>query len=142
MNFSQRLKAIIKISQEGMDAFAEKTGVSRRMLFNYTAGNNSPPAEFFQAVKQAFPWVNIEWLITGIGEMKVPVVQEGDGDYVLDRPPPDVVTQKILLMLKEMPEEKRREVLKYTEFQKQLTDYERAGSGGGTSRKRDQRGKG
>lgn len=30
-----------------------------------------PTADFFQAVKAAFPWVNIEWLITGIGEMEV-----------------------------------------------------------------------
>lgn len=39
-------------------------------MFNYLAGRNEPPASFFRALKEAFPWVNIEWLITGEGEME------------------------------------------------------------------------
>mgnify|MGYP001386886219 CR=1 FL=1 len=71
MSFSNRLKAVIKSSGLKRDEFAEKSGKSRGQLFKYLGGENTPTADFFEAIKAAFPWVNIEWLITGIGEMEV-----------------------------------------------------------------------
>lgn len=50
-------------------------------MFNYLAGKNEPSAAFFKAIKDAFPWVNIEWLITGIGEMGSPKTGEPDDIY-------------------------------------------------------------
>lgn len=81
MNFSERLKIVVKRSGLNKEPFAEKTGVSRRMLFNYLGGENAPTADFFQAVKTAFPWVNIEWLITGIGAMEATTIGEPGGSY-------------------------------------------------------------
>jgi len=69
MGFEARLKALIAESGLGRDDFAKKIGISRRSLFNYLGGKNPPTGAFYQSVKTAFPWVNVEWLITGQGEM-------------------------------------------------------------------------
>jgi len=122
MDFSARLKSVIKRSQLNRDAFAEKTGVSRRHLFNYLGETSTPTADFFQAVKDAFPWVNIEWMVTGIGSMDAPVTGEEAGEYRRRPPPIDDIGEKILLMLNEMSEEKRREVLRHVEEKKLLAD--------------------
>ena len=70
MPFSARLKEVIEKTGLGREAFAQETGVSRRQLFNYLGEKSTPTSDFFQSIKRAFPWVNIEWLITGIGEME------------------------------------------------------------------------
>ena len=69
MNFSERLNAFFKATGIKKNDLPESIGISRGMLFNYLAGRNEPSAAFFQNLKKAFPWVNIEWLITGVGEM-------------------------------------------------------------------------
>lgn len=51
------------------DQFADKSGKSRNQIFKYLKGDALPTADFFAAIKKEFPWVNIEWLITGDGEM-------------------------------------------------------------------------
>lgn len=93
------------------------------MMFNYLAGRNEPSAAFFQNIKQAFPWVNIEWLITGEGEMCRPLADGEDEKQT--GPKMDIVSEKILLMLQQMPEDKRREVLKYAEEREQLAKSEK-----------------
>lgn len=70
MNFSERLNAFFKATGIKKNDLPELIGISRGMLFNYLAGRNEPSAAFFQNLKKAFPWVNIEWLITGEGEME------------------------------------------------------------------------
>ena len=81
MDFPERLKLVIKRSSLKREEFAEKAGKSRAQLFNYLGGAQHPTADFFQAVKAAFPWVNIEWLITGIGAMEAPQIGEPGGQY-------------------------------------------------------------
>lgn len=70
MDFSERLKAVIKKTGLKREEFAERVGKSRTQIFKYLGGEQSPTADFFLGVKQSFPWVNIEWLITGVGEME------------------------------------------------------------------------
>ena len=123
MDFSQRLRLLIKKTGLKREEFAERAGKSRGQLFKYLGGESSPTAEFFQEIKQAFPWVNIEWLLTGTGEMiSYEINEESDHDKYGRGSPRDPVTEKILLMLQDMPEEKRREILKYVEDQKLLAD--------------------
>ena len=71
MEFSERLRRLIKNTGLKREEFAEKTGKSRTQIFKYLGGEQSPTADFFQAIKKEFPWINIEWLITGEGEMEV-----------------------------------------------------------------------
>lgn len=70
MDFSTRLRELLQKGGLNAAAFGKKVGLSRAQVYNYLGGKHDPPATFFQAVKQAFPWVNIEWLITGVGEME------------------------------------------------------------------------
>lgn len=70
MDFSGRLKAVIKKTGLKREEFAERVGKSRTQIFKYLGGEQNPTSDFFLGVKQAFPWVNIEWLITGVGEME------------------------------------------------------------------------
>lgn len=69
MDFPARLKLFIKETGLKRDEFAKKTGKSRGQLFKYLGGESSPTTDFFQEIKKAFPWANIDWLITGEGEM-------------------------------------------------------------------------
>lgn len=127
MEFSERLKVLIKRTGLKREEFAEKAGKSRTQIFKYLGGEQHPTVDFFQAIKLEFPWVNIEWLITGIGEMEPKT----------DGPEFDRVSALIMLMLQDMPEEKRRDVLKYAEGQKRLADLDVAEFEGG---KRGRRG--
>lgn len=69
MSFPDRLRMVIKQSGLKRDQFAFRSKKSRNQIFKYLKGDNLPTADFFQVVKSEFPWVNIEWFITGVGEM-------------------------------------------------------------------------
>lgn len=84
MEFSERLKIVIKRSRLKREEFAEKAGKSRTQIFKYLGGEQHPTADFFQAVKVAFPWVNIEWLITGVGTMEATTINDPGGQYQAD----------------------------------------------------------
>ena len=82
MNFPERLNALFKATDMKKNDLPEKIGISRSMLFSYLAGRNEPTAAFFQAIKTAFPQFNIEWLITGIGDMESPTIGEPRGGRI------------------------------------------------------------
>ena len=87
MSFPDRLRMVIKQSGLKRDQFADKSKKSRNQIFKYLNGENLPTADFFQAVKSEFPWVNIEWFVTGVGDMysSVPVglsLQDAGDDQV------------------------------------------------------------
>lgn len=69
MSFSDRLELFCEASGLKKKDILEKTGVSRSIFFAYLRGDSQPTPKFFLVLKEAFPWVNIEWLITGQGEM-------------------------------------------------------------------------
>jgi transcriptional regulator with XRE-family HTH domain len=69
MSFSDRLELFCEASGLKKKDILEKTGVSRSIFFAYLRGDSQPAPKFFLVLKEAFPWVNIEWLITGQGEM-------------------------------------------------------------------------
>ena len=68
--------------------------------------------------------------------MESPQIGEPGGAYQAAERPIDKVSELILLMLREMPEEKRRDVLKYAEGQKRLADLDAAESEGGKTKRR------
>ena len=135
-DFSIRLRACIKTAGLNVEEFGKKVRVSKAQMYRYLSRENTPTADFFQAVKASFPWVNIEWLITGIGYMNYQVGNEQGGVYYSRGAPADKVSELILLMLNDMPEEKRREVLKYAEGQKRLAELDAAESVGGKTKRR------
>lgn len=43
------------------------SGVSRAQLFNYLKGGQTPGTTFYQNLKSNKAWINLDWLISGIG---------------------------------------------------------------------------
>lgn len=66
MTFPGRLKIVIDKSGLKREEFAARVSVSKRQLFNYLGGSSEPTLSFFQRVKKEFPWVNLDWLTTGV----------------------------------------------------------------------------
>lgn len=67
-DFVARLNSIIGKSGDNKKTFAKKCGVSEKQLYIYLKGTSEPSMRFFVSVKDQYPWVNIEWLISGNGE--------------------------------------------------------------------------
>lgn len=66
---NQRIKELIV--SEGLTAstFADRIGVLRSALSHILAGRNKPGADFIEKLLLEMPYVNANWLFTGIGLM-------------------------------------------------------------------------
>ncbi|MBI5788152.1 MAG: helix-turn-helix transcriptional regulator [Candidatus Schekmanbacteria bacterium] len=100
-----RIKEIRKILGESQEVFAKKLGISKGALQNYENGEREPTASIIFKIAEVGN-VSLDWLFTG----KEPVISSSV----------DLVTEKILQMLDGMSEDKKRDVLKYTEKEKLL----------------------
>ncbi len=100
--------------QLSQEEFAKKIGVPFRTYQRYESGERMPKADVVQRIAQACG-VPVDSILAG--ESITERAEEEVG-------PLDNVSRLILLMLKDMPEEKRRDVLKYAEAQKLLSEYQ------------------
>lgn len=114
MDFPARLKNVIEQTGLSREAFYMRVKTSKSQLFNYLGGRSEPTLSFFQSLKEEFPWVDMDWLIRG--EEAVTVAEPAQ-PYC-----PDPVIQRIDTMLVGMCEEQKRDVLKYTEEKKLLSE--------------------
>jgi len=59
------------IAAEGLSAsaFADKIGVQRSSISHISNGRNEPSVPLIKKIMQAFPHVNVEWLLMGIGSI-------------------------------------------------------------------------
>ena len=59
------------ISSEGLTSskFADTIGVQRSSISHILSGRNNPSLDFIQKILNSFTNVNLEWLISGTGEM-------------------------------------------------------------------------
>ena len=67
------------MESEGLKAseFADTIGVNRATISHILSGRNKPSIDFFEKLLQAYPNLNSNWLITGIGYMTAQIeVQE------------------------------------------------------------------
>ena len=60
------------IESEGLKAssFADNIGVNRATISHILSGRNNPSINFVQKLLIAYPNLNANWLITGIGYMR------------------------------------------------------------------------
>lgn len=65
--FSKRLEKIIKFHDETASSFAEKVGVQRSSISHILSGRNKPSLDFVMKVLDAFPDVELYWLLNGKG---------------------------------------------------------------------------
>ena len=66
--FNSRLEKILKHYGLSASAFAEKISVQRSSISHILSGRNKPSLDFVDKVLQAFPEIDLIWLLRGIGK--------------------------------------------------------------------------
>lgn len=65
---NDRIKQVILKENLTASLFADKIGVLRSSLSHILAGRNKPGADFIEKLLQHMPYINANWLFTGMGE--------------------------------------------------------------------------
>jgi len=65
LNFGERLNSYIKKTGLTVDEFSKKIQFSRAQVYRYLKNETDPPISLLQAIKNEFPWIDVEWLATG-----------------------------------------------------------------------------
>ena len=70
MKVGERLKNIINHLNHNTTSFSKSIGLSNNVtLMRIVKGDSTPSFSTLQKIKASYPEINIEWLITGEGEM-------------------------------------------------------------------------
>lgn len=69
MDIKDRIKLILEREQMQSSAFAEKIGVQQSTLSHVLNGRNKPSLEVVTKIHQTYSYINLEWLLYGIGNM-------------------------------------------------------------------------
>lgn len=111
---TERLKiAVDKVTNGNLKEFSKRAGIPYRTLQSYVADEREPGASKLLKIATQL-YISIDWLLTGEGEMyrQAEAVKAEAGS----------VAEKILIVLKDMPEDDQREILKHIEREKQISD--------------------
>ena len=96
MNERERIELLMKCYDLSPSQFAERTGIQRASVSHIISGRNKPSLEVMLKVYEAFPGVDMKWLMTGVGEeparQAVSEVASVAGDTLF--PSVDTVSQK------------------------------------------------
>ncbi|WP_340063109.1 helix-turn-helix transcriptional regulator [Ascidiimonas aurantiaca] len=65
--FPKRLEKIIGYYELSASAFADKVGVQRSSISHIISGRNKPSLDFIMKIIEAFPEVDLYWLLMGKG---------------------------------------------------------------------------
>jgi transcriptional regulator with XRE-family HTH domain len=66
--FNTRLKKILDYYGLSASAFAEIIAVQRSSISHILSGRNKPSLEFITKVLNAFPEIELVWILSGVGE--------------------------------------------------------------------------
>ena len=66
-----RIKKILEEYKLSPTIFSEKLGIQKANVSHVLNGRNKPSLDFVLKVSEAFPEINIEWILKGKGSMKV-----------------------------------------------------------------------
>lgn len=100
-----------------VDSFAKRLNFSKGFVSEIESGKKMPGGQFFSSLKQIFN-ININWLLTGQGEMYAKMPGHETDSPILVSP----TLKKIVDVLVTMDDDLHRDVLKYIEEKKLLTD--------------------
>ena len=67
--FNSRLEEILNHYGLSASAFAEKISVQRSSISHILSGRNKPSLDFIDKVLQAFPEIDLIWLLSGRGKL-------------------------------------------------------------------------
>lgn len=82
-NFVNRLEFLLENLDYTASAFADKIGVQRSSLSHLLSGRNKPSLDFILKVDEAFPELNLKWLLKGEGHY----LENENKNYVAQSPP-------------------------------------------------------
>ena len=125
----ERLRALRKLNNESQQELSNKTGVHRSYIADVEAGRREPSYGFIQKLIDAIR-VSPTWLMTGEGPMFLASTdrvasespEDKESSLAVNALREDILAQKIVLMLREVDEEDRREILAYAEKAKQAAE--------------------
>jgi len=66
-SFSKRIAQIMEYYELSASAFAEKINVGRSSISHIISGRNKPSLDFIMKILQAFPAIDLYWLMNGKG---------------------------------------------------------------------------
>lgn len=69
MNLNERISEIITYSKFTPSEFADEIEVQRSNISHITSGRNKPSLDFLIKIKNRFPELQWEWIISGEGDM-------------------------------------------------------------------------
>ncbi|WP_046756776.1 helix-turn-helix domain-containing protein [Kordia jejudonensis] len=75
-DFTKRLRKILEYYGLSASAFADKLSVQRSSISHILSGRNKPSLEFVMKILNAFPEVELYWLLNGKGSFPKKVVTE------------------------------------------------------------------
>ena len=79
----ERIKLLIKnLGLPTTAKFCRDTGLSRPLVDKLTSGGNQPRFDTLQKIKSAFPKTNLNWLVSGQGEILEEVTDKKDVDLL------------------------------------------------------------
>lgn len=90
----ERIKKFIDAQNLSSSAFANEIGVQRSSVSHVLSGRNKPSLDFVIKIKEHYPNVNLDWLLTGKGgmissqkdEFESKVVKEKKGETKKEEP--------------------------------------------------------
>jgi transcriptional regulator with XRE-family HTH domain len=65
----ERIKQIMEHEGLKPSEFAEAIGIKRAAISHYMSGRNEPSLDVVKRIHETFPFISIEWLLYGKGEM-------------------------------------------------------------------------
>ena len=126
-NISDRLMLVIRHLNLSINAFAKSIDVSQALLFNYAKGR-MPSVTFIEKILTKYPEINIEWLITGKGEMLKSAINIGNinnAGNINSRGSNNKITNSGNIEVKNFTPELEKALLKIEFLEKMLKDKEK-----------------
>lgn len=71
MNERDRIELLMKCYELSPSQFADRTGIQRASVSHILSGRNKPSLEVMLKIYDAFPGIDMKWLMTGTGEEPV-----------------------------------------------------------------------
>lgn len=90
-DFIKRLELILDYYSLSASTFADKIGVQRSSLSHLLSGRNKPSLDFILKIIEAFPEVDLYWILNGTGSFPKSIsneVTQNSNPIIVDTPTP------------------------------------------------------
>jgi len=71
LNMNKRFKKWLDYNDINSNKLAENINVSRATISHIISGRNKPSVDFLYKILNKYPELNLNWLVTGNGSMKI-----------------------------------------------------------------------